>query len=408
MTTVEQHLERVLALGEVLPSRALPVHACRGLVLAEPVTARLGVPRFDNSAMDGFAVRGCDLDGGGAATGRSGLPVWLDVLGDVPAGSVAPGPVGPGQAYRIMTGAPVPEGADLVVPVELTDQPGGSVPLPRRVQVRELPRRSHIRRAGEDVEPGAEVLPAGSSMTAASLAAASSVGWGELRVVPRPRVAVLATGSELVAPGSTPGPGQIPDSNSVMVAALVEQFGGELAALERAGDDPSGFPATLAGLARDADLVVTTGGVSVGAHDVLHSVPGLRFGHVDQSPGGPQGWGLVPGGSGQVPVLALPGNPVAAFVSFHLYLRPLLDRLAGQADRRRWVTVRAGREFGSRLGRRSIIPVQLDDGLALPALAGLGAGSHRIASLHRADALAVVADELSVVPEGGGLPALLV
>lgn len=398
MTSVTEHLARVLALVTPLPPRRQGLSSCRGLVLAEPLVARVAVPAFDNSAMDGFAVRRTDLDQ---------LPVRLRVLDEVPAGRVSTLAPSPGECLRIMTGAPVPEGCDHVVPVELTDQPAGDIPLPEQVTIHSLPERDHIRRCGEDARVGDAVLPASSLLDPAALAAAASTGHGELLVHPRPRVAVLATGAELVEPGRLPGPGQIPDSNSLMVAGLLEQAGTELVWCGHVTDRPDELATVLAEALDLADLVVTTGGVSVGTHDVMHTVEGLHFDHVQQSPGGPQGWGLLPDATGaQVPVLALPGNPVAAFASVHLYAVPVLHALAGRAPGPRLVPGVAGQRFTSKPGRRSIVPVRLVDGRAVATGDGPGVGSHRIATLHRAEALAVIDEEVSLVEEGDALQLL--
>ncbi|WP_394277823.1 gephyrin-like molybdotransferase Glp [Luteococcus sp.] len=398
MTSVTEHLARVLTLAKPLPPRRQGLSSCRGLVLAEALAARSAVPPFDNSAMDGFAVRREDLDQ---------LPVCLRVLDEVPAGRASTLSPGPGECLRIMTGAPVPECCDQVVPVELTDQPAGDVPLPEQVTIQALPSRDHIRRRGEDAEVGDDVLPVGTLLDPAALAAAASTGHGELLVRPRPRVAVLATGAELVEPGRLPGPGQIPDSNSLMVAGLLDEAGAEIVWQGHVADRPEELADALAEALDLADLVVTTGGVSVGTHDVMHSVEGLHFDHLHQSPGGPQGWGLLQDATATpVPVLALPGNPVAAFVSVHLYAVPVLERLAGHAPGPRLAPGVAGQRFTSKPGRRSIVPVRLVDGRAVATSAGPGAGSHRIATLHRAEALAVIDEERTTVEPGDRLDLL--
>lgn len=404
MITVEEHLEGVLALAGPPRVTWLGLADCLGLRLAQDLVARLAVPPFTNSAMDGFAVRAADVSGASSTT-----PVVLAVVGDVPAGAVAERPVGPGQAVRVMTGAPIPPAADAVVPTELTDQPLGEAPLPSRVSVTSpVVPGQHVRRAGEDVRPGAVVIPSGQELGPAALAAAASVGWGSLPVFAPVRVAVLATGSELVAPGEVPGPGQIPDSNSVLVEALVRRAGGQVVSCERSGDEVAAFSAALE-RALAADLVITTGGVSVGAFDVVRQVRArgrLDFRSVAMQPGKPQGLGRLDAADGrQVPLLAFPGNPVSVFVSFRLFAAPLLAAMAGQ----RWEPVErtavAGVGWTSPPGRRQFVPVRLDGDRCTP-VHRLGSGSHLVASLSAANGLAAVATDVTAVEPGDRLPVM--
>ena len=401
MISVEEHLVDVLALARPRAAERLPLADCLGLVLAEDIVARLAVPPFTNSAMDGFAIRAADI---AAATPDS--PVRLPVVGDVPAGHQSDRSLQPGQAIRVMTGAPVPEGADAVVPTESTDQLLGDAPLPTVVEVRDpVPAGRHLRRSGEDVAVGATVLGARQVLSPAALSAAASVGWGELAVVPPVRVAILATGSELVAPGQTPGPGQIPDSNSVLVAGLVQQAGGVVASLARSSDSVAEFDAVLE-RALTADLVVTTGGVSVGAFDVVRqgSARGrLDFRQVAMQPGKPQGIGLLEAADGRlVPLLAFPGNPVSVFVSFHLFARPLLAMLAGRPASTPVSRAVAAVGWASPPGRRQYVPVVLEGGRVMPSHR-LGSGSHLVASLPAANALAVVPEDVAAVAAGDEL-----
>ncbi|MDD9205318.1 molybdopterin molybdotransferase MoeA, partial [Georgenia sp. 10Sc9-8] len=235
MITVEEHLASVLAPVSALAPVRAPLATAHGCRLAEELHARLAVPPFDNSAMDGYAVRAADV---AAATPDS--PVGLRVTVDLAAGTGRRHHLVPGTAARIMTGAPVPPGADAVVPVEQTDQPPGDAPLPETVRVYRAPTTgAHLRRAGEDVRAGDELLPAGTVLGSVQLSAAASVGHGDLLVHPRPRVGVLSTGDELVPAGQELAHGQIPDSNSPMLAALVREAGGEPVQLGSVGDDPA-------------------------------------------------------------------------------------------------------------------------------------------------------------------------
>lgn len=400
MISVEEHLAAVVALASPLEPDAVAIGAGIGRVLAEDVLARVSVPPFDNSAMDGFAVRAADV----AAT-----PARLPVVADIPAGATGRFAIGPGEAARIMTGAPMPEGADAVVPVEDSDQPSGPSPLPEFVELRRAvaPGRN-VRRRGEDTEAGVPVLAAGETLTAEAAAAAASVGWGEVRLRRRARVAVLATGDELVAPGGGLAHGQIPDSNSVLLAGLVRRFGAEVFFARAVGDDPAEFRSALAEAAV-ADAIVTSGGVSAGAFEVVRqSVDGeVDFRKVAMQPGKPQGAGTVQSADGRrVPMLCLPGNPVSVSVSAHVFLRPLLDVLHGRVRPTFALSGRAAVGWSSPEGRRQFVPVVFD-GVTVTPTHALGSGSHLIASLHRANALAVVAEEATRVEAGELVPVQL-
>ncbi|MCK9920962.1 molybdopterin molybdotransferase MoeA [Frankia sp. AgPm24] len=405
MTTVDEHTARILA--AVAPTRARRVdlaHA-HGCVLAADVRATVAVPSFDNSAMDGYAVRAADVADTSAQT-----PVVLPVEADIPAGPGIPVPLRPGAAARIMTGAPLPAGADAVVQLEWTDAGREAV------AVHQAPRRGlHIRRVGEDVKPGSLVLSAGTVLGSAQIGLLAAVNVARPPVCPRPRVAVLSTGSELVEVGSPPRPGQIVDSNSHAIAAAVRECGGLVRRLVGVSDDAGAFIRSFYEVLAEVDAVVTTGGVSVGAYDVVKEVltgaGSMRFDHVAMQPGRPQGFGLIEG----VPVFTLPGNPVSALVSFDLFVRPALARLRGlPATGLPTLEVTVGTALRSSPGRRSYIRVRLDgpgpDGrygprpVAHPVAAQ---GSHQLTSLAAAQALLVVPEEVTEVPVGSRLTALL-
>lgn len=376
MRTVNEHLDAVLALAARLPSREVALADALGLTLAADVVARYPVPPFDNSAMDGFAVRAADV---------AQVPARIRVVADVPAGTSSSVVIGAGEAARIMTGAPLPQGADAVVPVELTDISPGPGACPAAVEVREgVAVGRHVRRAAEDAAPGDLALTAGTTLTPAALAAAASVGYATVTVTPRPRVAVISTGSELVAPGKALGAGCVPDSNSVLLAGLLRQWGAEVTTAS-ASDDAAEFRHVLAAAAAGADLVITSGGVSAGAFEVVRQVASeCEFVSVAMQPGKPQGFGRVAG----VPLLAFPGNPVSVFVSAWLFARPVVAVLAGRTPRETWAARPAAIGWACPPAREQYVPVRIDD-VVRPAHA-LGSGSHAIASLHLANGLARV------------------
>ncbi|WP_342319556.1 molybdopterin molybdotransferase MoeA [Corynebacterium mayonis] len=370
--TIGQHLERVqgLAASRRVEVEKVAVETARGLVLAaDAVTAR-PVPPFANSAMDGFAVHAASLVGPG--------PWTFPVVGDVAAGAAALAcPVG--AAVRVMTGAPVPEGEDIVVvPVEQTNVARGPQPLPATVRIiRVDPARSHVRQAGSSLAVGSVAAPAGSLVDAGLLAALISAGVRHVDVWARPRVAVVSTGDELVAWPLVPAEGQLSDSNQPMIAALCEQNGAASVERLRSGDNPAFFASLLDHAARECDLVLTTGGISAGAFDVVREVleptDGAWFGEVAQRPGGPQGVALW----GGTPVVCLPGNPVAAYVSFHLYIVPLLASFRGLSAPFPVITARTGEGFRpSRSAVPRVVPVRLDFSGEQPTATPFSANVH--------------------------------
>ncbi|SON59108.1 Molybdopterin molybdenumtransferase 2 [Mycobacterium simulans] len=327
MRSVDEHQRVVAAMIRARAAVPVPLTDAQGLALAGDVIAPLSLPVFDNSAMDGYAVRAEDTSG---ATPEH--PVVLPVAEDIPAGRTDPVTLQPATAHRIMTGAPVPAGATTIVPVEATD--GGVESVQIRQQA--LPGK-HIRRAGEDVAAGTTVLRKGQVVTPAALGLVAALGLAELTVIPRQRVLVISTGSELVSPGVPLQPGQIYESNAVMLAGAVREAGADVVATPTAGDDVDQFTAALHRYAAEADLIITTGGVSAGAYEVVKDAfgrqgmqgdEGVQFVKVAMQPGMPQGVGRV----ANTPIVTLPGNPVSALVSFEVFLRPALRTAMGLPD----------------------------------------------------------------------------
>jgi molybdopterin molybdotransferase len=327
MRSVEDHRRVVAGLITRRPPVTLPLADTLGLVLADDVVAPLSLPGFDNAAMDGYAVVADDV-----ATATPEQPVLLPVVEDIPAGRTDPLSLKPGTAHRIMTGAPVPAGATAVVPVEATDGATDTIAIRSSAEPNQ-----HIRRAGEDVTAGTTVLRAGQLVTPAALGLAAALGLGELTVIPRQRVLVMSTGTELVAPGTPLQPGQIYESNAAMLAAAIRDAGAEVVASPMAGDDVKVFRDVLGRYVGQADLIITTGGVSAGAYEVVKDAfgaagpatsrvsDGVDFVKVAMQPGMPQGAGTVNG----TPIITLPGNPVSALVSFEVFVRSPLRAAMG-------------------------------------------------------------------------------
>jgi molybdopterin molybdotransferase len=392
LVTVEEHQARVASLVAPLPVVDLPVADCLGLVLATDLTARISLPPFDNSAMDGYAVRSAELAGAGRER-----PVTLPVADDIPAGRTDVAALLPGTVHRIMTGAPVPPGADAVLPVEQTDAGTERVEL-----YAEIAPGSHVRRTGEDVTEGKAVLAAGTVLGPVQLGLAAAVGAAALPVHRRPRVLVLSTGSELVEAGRPLLPGQIYESNGIMLAAAVRAVGGEPELLRFVPDDVESFHRTLGDRLGTADLVITSGGVSAGAYEVVKDAltgQGVTFYKVAMQPGGPQGAGTYRG----VPVVTLPGNPVSAAISFEIFVRPAL--LAATGHRRvhrprRTATLTTA--VTAPAGRRQYRRGHHDPATASVAPVG-GPGSHLLGSFAAANCLFVVPEDVDSLPEGSAV-----
>lgn len=394
LRTIEEHLDAILAtirateVGEVALADGL------GRTLAAPVRARVDLPGFTNSAMDGYAVRAADCAGASQAA-----PVELPVCGDIAAGETRHLSLEPGTTWRIMTGAPLPEGADAIVPVELSD---GGTTTARLFLAPEAGR--HVRTRGEDIRRGDEILPAGVVLNPGRLALLAAANVSQVPVHRIPTVAVISTGDELRDPGSDLGHGEIVDSNSLMLTVLVQAAGAMPLRLPRARDNADSLRTRLSEAAAAADLVLTTGGVSMGAYDTVKEVltgsGTVSFAKVAMRPGMPQGHGVL--GRRGCPIITLPGNPLSAMVSFHVFVLPALTALQGRAaDAQTWhcgaVPVRAGARWASVGGKTEFTRVRLQDGIAWPAT---GQGSHMVGALADANALAIIGPDVTEVAAG--------
>ncbi|WP_311243554.1 gephyrin-like molybdotransferase Glp [Microbacterium sp. WCS2018Hpa-23] len=401
MRTVDEHLAMVLAATVARSDESVRVDDALGRTLAEPVRARVDAPLFDNSAMDGYAVRYPDV-----AAATAAHPVALRVIADLPAGSTAEPELGAGDAVRIMTGAPVPRTATAVVPFEHTRDGLQGIDAPAVVTTAPVREGAHIRRRGEELRTDAEVSPAGTVVGPLQMTAFAVVGVDSIVVRRRPRVAVISTGSELAPAGGTFAHGQIPESNSVLLSSLCTQAGAEVVSVETVTDEDAAFEALLerAVTRSRADVVVTSGGVSAGAHEVVKNVlrDRIEFVAVGMQPGRPQAFGRLD----DTLVFGLPGNPASVAVSFEAFVRPALLALQGREGLHRPV-LRLATTTGWRspAGRRQYVPVTLDrsDPAAWsvrPASADGSSGSHLAAGLARADAYAVVPEGVSAVAAG--------
>lgn len=384
MRSVEDYRQHLLGQVRPLPARLLSVSSpdVLGLILATDVVSQVALPGFDNSAMDGYAVRAADV---------AGAPVTLPVQGDIPAGDTRSSSMAPGTVWRIMTGAPMPSGADSVVPVELTDGGTTDVRIEQAVTL-----GASVRRRGGDVVPGDVVALAGTRAAPRHIPAIVSSGLAQVSVIPRPRVGVVSTGDELRPSGSTLAAGQIIDSNGPMLASLVLAHGFELGPVLTVGDDGPGTRAALQALAAEVDAIVTSGGVSAGAFEPLKLAfaDEFEFSKVAMQPGKPQGFGLID----DVPVFALPGNPVSSLVSFEVFVAPALRAMAGRPAVAPVLRATVEQGWSSPPGRVQFARVVLDSDRRI--VSSGGQASHIMGALAAANALAYVAADVTQVHEG--------
>ncbi|ASR38247.1 molybdopterin molybdenumtransferase [Prauserella marina] len=400
MISVDEYRATVTDLLGTRKPAEFPLADCAGLVLANDVRAGVSLPPFDNSAMDGYAVRATDVAGATGAT-----PVELPVAEDIPAGRTEVPPLRPGTAHRIMTGAPMPSGADSVVMVEHTDAGVERVRIFTAAQP-----GAHIRRTGEDVVGGTVALSAGSVLGPAQLGLAAAVGLDQLPVHAPPKVLVVSTGTELVLPPRQLRHGQIYESNSVMLAAGLRALGCEVELVRSVADDVDTFRATLEPKLDGADLVVTSGGVSAGAYEVVKDALAdaeVHFQKVAMQPGGPQGCGSWLG----VPFVTLPGNPVSVLVSFEAFLRPaLLSMLGHTGTDRQHVRARLTEALrspsGKRQFRRGYYTQSQGQVTGVVGPRG-GPGSHLLAAFTQANCLIVLPEEVTEVAADSEVDVLL-
>jgi molybdopterin molybdotransferase len=393
MQSVEDYLSDVLATIRPLPPRELRLDEAGGAVLTEDVTAGWALPPFDNSGMDGYAVLAADV-----APATPERPVTLPVRDEVPAGDTRPHHLDAGTCLRIMTGAPVPSGADAVVPVEWTD--GGTA----QVTITRAPEPGNaIRRAGGDAVPGDVLLTAGMRLGPVQIGLLAAAGRDTVTARPRPRITVMSTGNELIEPGLPVSPGQIWESNSRMLAATAQQAGYPARRHAVVRDDKAAVLAAIEEALADADLLVTTGGVSMGGeHDIvkaaLQDLGTVSFRKVAMQPGMPQGFGVV--GPAGTPIFTLPGNPVSAYVSFQLFVRPAASVLQDQGpERLAAIPAKLSAPVRSPSGRRSYLRGVIDASAGTVAAVS-GQSSHQLASLARANALIVVPELVTELPAG--------
>ncbi|ROZ99378.1 gephyrin-like molybdotransferase Glp [Gordonia sp. OPL2] len=385
MRSVSDHQDVVAALFSAPESERIPAADALGRVTTTDVVASIALPGFDNSAMDGYAVRAADI-----ASATDDSPVRLPVAQDIPAGRTDHLTLDPGTAHRIMTGAPLPDGADAVIPVERTDAAVDVVTVFGAV-----PAGRHIRAAGSDIEADQPAIPAGTRLGAPQVGLLAALGITEVDVTRRLRVVVLSTGYELVTPGTPLEYGQIYESNGPMLTAAATEAGADATHLHYVTDDVDVFRARLDEISDDADLIITSGGVSAGAFEVVKDALGdtdtgdVQFVKVAMQPGMPQGCGHYTGPAGRrVPIITLPGNPVSSLVSFEVFIRPPLRAAMGLGPHRSRVTARLHADVRSPAGKRQFLRGVLsetDDGLVVDPIGP--PASHHLRYLSRADSL---------------------
>ena len=405
LLSVEQALVRILSHFQPVSIEKIPLENCMNRVLAMDIVAADDLPLFDNSSMDGFALRATD-----SSIAAPASPLTLNVIADIPAGSTPTISIAPGQAARIMTGAQMPKGADSVIPVEDTDfndRSAGTAP-PKTVTItRPVQEHENVRPRGMDVRTGNIILRSGVHLNAQSIGILAMLGFAEVTVYKKPRVALLASGDELLEVGAPLESGKIRDSNSSMLAALVQGAGAEIIRLGIAKDTRESVTLLLEkAVDQNVNVILTSAGVSVGAFDYIKEVVeangSLNFWRVNMRPGKPLAFGEYK----NIPFIGLPGNPVSAFVGFEVFVRRTLEKLSGQSDgTRQTVRVRCEEDIQSD-GRESYLRAVIheQDGQLSAKLTG-HQGSGNLLSLVQANALLIIPAGVKSVPAGQELTA---
>jgi molybdopterin molybdotransferase len=395
MKSVDQHLSDLLSGIEAISPLDLQLLDAHGCILSEAVVADVDLPPFDNSSMDGYAVRVADV-----AHASESNPVKLPVVGDIAAGSQSAYSVQPGLSTRIMTGAPIPAGADAVVPIEWTDQGLASVTITRAPKPGQF-----IRRAGEDVRSGELVLDTGTRLGPGQIGLLAAVGRDRVKVRPRPRVVIISTGSELVEPGTPTRAGQIHESNSYILTTAAREAGATVFRVGIVPDEQHKLMDAIEDQLIRADLVLTSGGVSVGAYDIVKEVLSrlgtVAFDQVAMQPGKPQGFGTI--GPDSTPIITLPGNPVSSYVSFEVFVRPVIRKMLGVEPLGRTMVRAVTKDaMTSPEGLRQFARAWLDveEGRYVVRPVG-GPGSHLVGDLAQANAFVVIPEDVTEIPAGG-------
>ena len=393
---VKEALARILANFSPLDTVHVPLKDAVGRVLAEEIVAATDLPLFDNSSMDGFAVRVADVLEAGSAT-----PISLPVVDDIPAGTMPTHQLQPGEAARIMTGAPLPSGADAVVPVEETDVDSREkgTALPKTVQIFKAAKRgANIRKRGDDIKRGDSILPKGLRLRAQDLGMLAMLGVADVPVIRKPRIALLSSGDELTPIGQPLGDGKIYDVNSYTLGAMLAANGCEIIPLGVAADTPDSVKAALAN-AKNADLIVSSAGVSMGSFDFIKDIiekdGELNFWRINMRPGKP----LTFGHYQDLPFIGLAGNPVSAFVGFMVFVRPVIAKLLGDDnDDRQLIRVRLAEAITSD-GRESYLRAKVErkDGILSARLTG-HQGSGNLFSMVQANTLLIIPAGVKSLP----------
>lgn len=413
MRTVDEHLSVVLDALTPVESEVVPLRSATARVARADVASSIDLPPWPNSAMDGYAVWSADL-----ASASDGSPVTLPVVGDIPAGDMTTHSMTAGHAMRIMTGAPVPSGCDAVVPLEKTAdwdasaQTAGAAAPSSVTFVAPTSEGANVRGQGEDTRQGQRVIAAGQLLSPSACAAAAAIGVAELTVARPVRVGIISTGSELAPVGGPLGFGQIYDSNGPLLEALSAGCGVDVVSRQSVADDPQLLSATIRSAQRGIDVLILTGGASVGAFDATREVLDRAHGNselhrvefvsVAMQPGKPQGFGVLDNGT---VVFALPGNPVSVWVSFHLFIEPALRILQGRTDAQpAWLPAQVAQGWRSPVGREQFMPVittsASGERLTVAAASARGSGSHLAATLAQATGIARIPAEVTDVAAG--------